>query len=751
MDTTKHRNWVNRIFPHARPLEASCIHWLTAMTASSSPSSSSSASIVREYGGPKGYLVRRGDDHDYIELLKETLVAYTPARLDPAIGMDGSMPDLQPEPFSPLPLHASVQQHSSMMDLIERVIKSLLYSSSVGQGLSGIGQLDRTDEPRRNVLSLGCRPTRPHSKQGELMGLQGVECIFPNTLLNALCSPPWECLHSRVGDDLMYVLLRQHTILVCLPNQCYLQLTGRPMPDFVRQLGLTSSASGQRVKPLSPSLINPSVKADETRSLRKVDHKSHKEGQKLGEFQEQRDPKSATGGKGALPNPNSSHVQPVAGELVGKTSARKVMVPRQSADTRWLPHYQIFYSSTFVRRAGFPLGHPLNPRRQGTPISLGRIASVGSSIDSSHGRGYGTDTAAAARHLVLEIFRSPTKAKDATTDTSCSWCGQFASQVQDWGGARGTTGEGFAQPRNTVGTKACPVAGSRAEEQTLWLNNCAGTMARAWGVGRESEGNCKDRRNQDKKGRGCLKMPTRLRKAVPLLEEVLKRSRACNYGRLLEAHCPLPKSFYRRKRGRRRNGKERGRGLMMGDTAPNSLVLGRREGKESSEDDVVMHCASQDEGVGPLEARGEEVSSRLRAVLKEPSFASLNVSAEGSARMEGSMDDQEGDEEKDHRGEGLPSVDNGPELDSYDILGMASEHGQVIRLLSSVIIKVCAPASSSTFPLPHMHTVCIDKEYPHHLRVARDCWVVAHPWITTHHWKVLCSCVDHSHSGIPLL
>lgn len=43
-----------------------------------------------------------------------------------------------------------------------------------------------------------------------------------------------------------------------------------------------------------------------------------------------------------------------------------------------------------------------------------------------------------------------------------------------------------------------------------------------------------------RKGR---KLPKRLRKAIPLLGETIQRAHRCNFGRLLEAHCPLPESL----------------------------------------------------------------------------------------------------------------------------------------------------------------------------------------------------------------
>lgn len=55
-------------------------------------------------------------------------------------------------------------------------------------------------------------------------------------------------------------------------------------------------------------------------------------------------------------------------------------------------------------------------------------------------------------------------------------------------------------------------------------------------------------------GGGRRRLPKRLRRAVPLFEEMIGRARRCNFGRLLEAHCPLPQSVRGTKAGKRRAG-----------------------------------------------------------------------------------------------------------------------------------------------------------------------------------------------------
>lgn len=44
---------------------------------------------------------------------------------------------------------------------------------------------------------------------------------------------------------------------------------------------------------------------------------------------------------------------------------------------------------------------------------------------------------------------------------------------------------------------------------------------------------------------GRRRLPKRLHRVVPLFEEMLKRAHRCNFGRLLEAYCPLPVSVSR--------------------------------------------------------------------------------------------------------------------------------------------------------------------------------------------------------------
>lgn len=67
--------------------------------------------------------------------------------------------------------------------------------------------------------------------------MQGVACTFPNTTVNVIRSPPWETLLSRIGDDLMFSLLRHHAVLQRLPNRCYMQVSCFFLPTLLALCG----------------------------------------------------------------------------------------------------------------------------------------------------------------------------------------------------------------------------------------------------------------------------------------------------------------------------------------------------------------------------------------------------------------------------------------------------------------------------------------------------------------------------------
>ncbi|CBJ33340.1 telomerase reverse transcriptase, putative [Ectocarpus siliculosus] len=220
------------IYPNAVNLDSYLEVWLQAVAAAAAPGSASLAAI-EGCGGPASYLSRQDDGPEYKKMLKETLVAFHPSPVQAVPG----------EAHAPLPRHASLQHRSSMADLLDRVVQSLLRSSTVGGQGNSVGgyYAAQGDDPRRNVLSLGCRVAGPQATS-ELLSVQGVACTFPNTTVNVIRSPPWELLLSRIGDDLMFALLRQHAVLQRLPNRCYMQA---PAAAGGEQAGPPPAASHQ--------------------------------------------------------------------------------------------------------------------------------------------------------------------------------------------------------------------------------------------------------------------------------------------------------------------------------------------------------------------------------------------------------------------------------------------------------------------------------------------------------------------------
>lgn len=73
---------------------------------------------------------------------------------------------------------------------------------------------------------------------------------------------------------------------------------------------------------------------------------------------------------------------------------------------------------------------------------------------------------------------------------------------------------------------------------------CRQTAAKKQSPGADSLGQNGHRREAarggTKSGAGRHKLPKRLRRALPMFEEMMQRASRCNFGRLLEVHCPLP-------------------------------------------------------------------------------------------------------------------------------------------------------------------------------------------------------------------
>lgn len=153
------------------------------------------------------------------------------------------------------------------------------------------------------------------------------------------------------------------------------------------------------------------------------------------------------------------------------------------------------YPDTACRKAGFPRGHFLHPTGK---LQYPPNQSNKRTINMVDGDGKDGCTNA-ARRLLLDVFRAP------ESGGPLSHCGP---------GAQGVLG-GMGSFHEVGKTKK--------------------------GGGVVSE-------------RGC-RLPKRLLKALPLFAEMISRAHRCNFGRLLEAYCPLPEEFRLSKARRTAGGK----------------------------------------------------------------------------------------------------------------------------------------------------------------------------------------------------
>ena len=92
----------------------------------------------------------------------------------------------------------------------------------------------------KNVLCNGLRLHTSMHMHG-VDGMNGIECTFPNSALNAIRGASWELLHSRIGTDLFRFILKNAMIFFPLPNNCYLQMCGLEFSSFRKSAKMNSS------------------------------------------------------------------------------------------------------------------------------------------------------------------------------------------------------------------------------------------------------------------------------------------------------------------------------------------------------------------------------------------------------------------------------------------------------------------------------------------------------------------------------
>eukprot|EP01080_Neovahlkampfia_damariscottae_P001649 gene1649-12774_t len=85
----------------------------------------------------------------------------------------------------------------------------------------------------KNILTIGYSKTRPGS--GTLSFVYGYQSYFLNTNVNKIKERIWEDLLERIGDRIMTHLLSTKLILISIPNESFLQITGEPLESYLKK------------------------------------------------------------------------------------------------------------------------------------------------------------------------------------------------------------------------------------------------------------------------------------------------------------------------------------------------------------------------------------------------------------------------------------------------------------------------------------------------------------------------------------
>ena len=191
-----------------------------------------------------------------------------------------------------------------------------------------------------SVLSLGFRLARGDSDSA-LVERPSVESVDINSVSSHIQqSREWQLLTERVGECVMAHLLLQCFCFAPLPNLCFMQLTGPPLPDAMKAAKvMASSASSEAER----SDKRPSLKraASDMGSLHPSPVK-----------RTSTDPTVATISAGLAPPSRSSSAVPapaVAGAAFSKNLLQRV-----------IPQSAILYQQSSRWQAGLPPRHALN-------------------------------------------------------------------------------------------------------------------------------------------------------------------------------------------------------------------------------------------------------------------------------------------------------------------------------------------------------------------------------------------------------
>ncbi|CAM6098970.1 unnamed protein product [Calypogeia fissa] len=137
-------------------------------------------------------LIGDGDPPEYRTLLKKSYAVM--AETVPSLG------------------RVSFEQRWTQEQIVDRVI---------------VLQFQQEDKPS-HVLCAGYRKLRPSGvDSSQRRSPPGLECVCENSSVDIVNSPSWKILLSRVGDLIMLYVLTHAAVFSPLPNNCFLQVSGR--------------------------------------------------------------------------------------------------------------------------------------------------------------------------------------------------------------------------------------------------------------------------------------------------------------------------------------------------------------------------------------------------------------------------------------------------------------------------------------------------------------------------------------------
>jgi hypothetical protein len=108
-------------------------------------------------------------------------------------------------------------------------LKNLSFEQTLSQA-EIVNQVIRSMVPKtqklkpQHVLAFGYALPQPGTNS--ISNIYGVECFFPNTVVNIVNNYAWMELLKLIGDDLMIYLLTHAIVLIKIARETYLQVSG---------------------------------------------------------------------------------------------------------------------------------------------------------------------------------------------------------------------------------------------------------------------------------------------------------------------------------------------------------------------------------------------------------------------------------------------------------------------------------------------------------------------------------------------